>query len=104
MNNHIPLYLETSVPNLSAGMQHRNGGYTSDVNRRHRRSERLSQGRYKAHLIENEGHYWEVSRYIHLNPVRARLAARPEDWPWGSYRGYHWTSRQVPWVTCTSVC
>ncbi len=103
MNNHDHLYLETPEPNLSAGMQHLNGGYTSYFNRRHRRSGHLFQGRYKAHLIENVGHDWEVSRYIHLNPVRARLVDRPEDWPWGSYRGYHWVSRQVPWVTYRRV-
>ena len=38
----------------------------------------LFQGRYKAEMIEDESYYWTVSRYIHLNPVRAGLVARPE--------------------------
>jgi REP element-mobilizing transposase RayT len=98
MDNHDHLYVETPEANLSPGMQHLNGSYTSYFNRRHRRSGHLFQGRYKAQLIENEGHFWEVSRYIHLNPVRARLADRPEDWRWSSYRGYHRATRQLPWV------
>jgi putative transposase len=91
--------VETPEADLSAGMQHLNGSYTSYFNRRHRRSGNLFQGRYKAQLIENEGHYWEVSRYIHLNPVRAKVADHPEDWRWSSYRGYHRPTRQLPWVT-----
>jgi len=103
MDNHDHLYVETPAANLSAGMQHLNGSYTSYYNRRHGRIGHLFQGRYKAHLIESEGHYCEVSRYIHLNPVRAGLADRPEDWPWGSYRGYHWAAWRQPWVTYERV-
>jgi hypothetical protein len=99
MDNHDHLYVETAEANLSAGMQHFNGSYTSYFNRRHRRSGHLFQGRYKAQLIDNEGYYWELSRYIHLNPVRAKLAHHPEDWRWSSYRGYHRAAQQLPWVT-----
>jgi len=103
MDNHEHLYVETPEPNLSAGMQHLNGSYTSYFNRRHRRSGHLFQGRFKAVLIENEGHFWEVSRYIHLNPVRARLADQPEAWRWSSYPGYHRRSREQSWVTYRRV-
>jgi hypothetical protein len=84
-------------------MQFLNGSYTSYFNRRHRRVGHLFQGRFKGHLIEEEGHYREISRYIHLNPVRARLAARPQQWPWGSYRGYCRVSAAYPWVTYSRV-
>jgi putative transposase len=103
MDNHDHLYVETPEPNLSAGMQHLNGSYTSYFNRRHRRSGHLFQGRYRAQLIENEGHYWEVSRYIHLNPVRARLMASPQEWRWSSYPGYHRPDRALPWMTYRRV-
>ena len=95
--------METPEPNLSAGMQHLNGSYTTYFNRRHRRVGHLFQGRFKAQLIDNEGYYWAISRYIHLNPVRARLVKRPEEWPWSSYPGYHRSSRQLPWVTYQRV-
>ena len=84
-------------------MQHLNGSYTGYYNRRHRRSGHLLQGRFKAHLIEDEGHYWEISRYIHLNPVRARMVAHPKDWPWSSYRGYHRAAWQLDWVIYNRV-
>jgi REP element-mobilizing transposase RayT len=103
MTNHEHLFVETPEPNLSAGMQHLNGSYTSYYNLRHRRVGHLFQGRFKAHLIDNEGYYWSISRYIHLNPVRARLVQRPEEWPWSSYRGYHRASMQLPWATYNRV-
>jgi len=98
MRNHDHLFVETPEPNLSAGMQYFNGSYTSYFNRRHRRCGHLFQGRFKGHLIEQQGYFLEVSRYIHLNAVRARAVARPEQYPWSSYGGYQRASRTVPWV------
>lgn len=103
MDNHDHLFVETPQPNLSAGMQFLNGAYTGYFNRRHRRAGHLFQGRYKAQLVEEEGYYLEVSRYIHLNPVRARCVRRPELYRWSSYRGYHHLRRAVAWVTYRSV-
>jgi hypothetical protein len=63
----------------------------------------LFQGRFKAQLIEEEGYYLEISRYIHLNSVRAELAPRPEAWRWSSYPGYHRAADQLGWVTYRRV-
>lgn len=103
MRNHDHLFVETPEANLSAGMQYLNGSYTTYFNRRHRRSGHLFQGRFKGHLIEQDGYFLEVSRYIHLNPVRAKAAARPEDYRWTSYLGYIRAARAVPWVTYARV-
>ena len=103
MGNHEHLFLETPEPNLSAGMHLLNGSYTGYFNFRHRRVGHLFQGRFKAHLIEDEGHYLEISRYIHLNPVRAKLVERPEQWPWSSYRGYQRARAEQEWVTYRRV-
>jgi REP element-mobilizing transposase RayT len=73
--NHEHLFVETLQPNLSAGMRYLNGSYTSCFNRRHHRSGHLLQGRFKAHLIETQGCFLQVSRYIHLNPVWASNVA-----------------------------
>ena len=62
MTNHEHLFLKTSEPNRSAGMQYLNGSYTSYFNRRHRRAGHLFQGRFKGHLVEEEGYFLEVSR------------------------------------------
>lgn len=103
MSNHEHLFVQTPEANLAGGMQYLNGSYTSYFNRRHRRSGHLFQGRYRGHLIEEEGYFLEVSRYLHLNPVRARLVARPESWRWSSYAGYRQASQTLPWVTYRSV-
>jgi REP element-mobilizing transposase RayT len=87
MQNHDHLFVETPEPNLSAGMQYFNGSYTSYFNHRHHRCGHLFQGRFKGHLIEENGYFLEVSRYIHLNPVRAKMVASPEQYPWSSYHG-----------------
>ena len=103
MRNHDHLFVETPEGNLSAGMQYLNGSYTSYFNRRHRRSGHLFQGRFKGHLIEEDGYFLEVSRYIHLNPVRAKVVARLEDYRWSSYLGYVRAAHAAPWVTYTRV-
>jgi REP element-mobilizing transposase RayT len=103
LTNHEHLFVETPEGNLSAGMQYLNGSYTSYFNRRHRRAGHLFQGRFRGHLIENEGYFLEVSRYIHLNPVRAKMVVRPEQYPWSSYPGYAEARRKVDWVTYARV-
>jgi putative transposase len=85
MSNHYHLLLETPDGNLSAGMRQFNGQYTQRFNRRHGMVGHLFQGRYKAILIQKEAHLLELSRYVVLNPVRAKMVVSPEDWPWSSY-------------------
>lgn len=84
MDNHYHLFLRTPHADLSAGMHDLNAGYVSWFNRRHQRTGPLLQGRFKAILVESDYHYWELSRYVHLNPVRAGIVQRPERYPWGS--------------------
>jgi len=84
-------------------MQFLNGCYSSYFNKRHGRVGHLFQGRFKALLIEKQGYYTEISRYIHLNPVRSHLVRKPEDWPWGSYAGYCSADRTLEWITYSAV-
>jgi putative transposase len=46
----------------------------------------LFQGRYKAILIQKDTYLLELTRYVVLNPLRARMVLRLEDWPWSSYQ------------------
>jgi REP element-mobilizing transposase RayT len=98
MTNHLHLLVKTPEPNLARGMQSFLSGYATWWARRRRRPGHLFQGRYKAEMIEDETYYWTVSRYIHLNPVRAGLVERPERWEWSSYPGYVAPARRRPWV------
>jgi len=86
MTNHYHLLVETVDGNLSKGMRHLNGVYTQKHNRRHKRVGHVFQGRYKAILVDKESYLLEVSRYIVLNPLRARMIERLSDWRWSSYR------------------
>lgn len=85
MGNHYHLLVETPDANLSAGMRQLGGIYTQRFNRRHNEVGHLFQGRYKSILIEKENYLLELSRYIVLNPVRAKIVADPADYSWSSY-------------------
>jgi len=84
MPNHYHLVVETPAANLSAAMKHLNGVYSQWWNTRHGRCGHLMQGRFKAQLVQRERYLIAVCRYVRLNPVRAKLVSKPEDWPWGS--------------------
>ena len=86
MTNHYHLLVETPDANLAKGMRQLNGVYTQRFNDVHRRCGHVFQGRYKAIIVQKETYLKELARYIVLNPVRARMVARPEGWPWSSYR------------------
>lgn len=86
MPNHYHLMVETVEGNLSQGMRQLNGIYTQKFNRRHGMAGHVLQGRYKAILVQKDSYLRELARYIVLNPVRAGLAAAPEDWRWSSHR------------------
>jgi REP element-mobilizing transposase RayT len=86
MPNHYHVFLETKEPTLSEFMRHANGVYTQWFNYRHQRVGHVMQGRFKAVLVERESFGLELSRYIHLNPCRAKLARSPEDYMWSSAR------------------
>jgi REP-associated tyrosine transposase len=87
MTNHYHLLIETTKANLSKCMQYINSVYTGYFNKKRKRCGHLFQGRYLGILVEEDSYLTKVSRYIHLNPVRAKIAKRPEDFEWSSY-GY----------------
>jgi REP element-mobilizing transposase RayT len=88
MSNHFHLMVETPLGNLSRIMKHINGSYTTYFNVRHNRVGHLFQGRYKALLVQADTYAAELSRYIHLNPVRAKMVPSPEEYQWSSCRQY----------------
>lgn len=88
MSNHFHLLLETPRANLSEIMRHIVGAYTTYFNIKRKRAGHLFQGRYKAILVEADEYAAELSRYIHLNPVRAGIVALPEEYKWSSYQSY----------------
>ena len=98
MDNHYHLLLETPSGNLSQIMRHINGAYTTYFNVKRRRSGHLFQGRYKAILVEMDEYAKELSRYLHLNPVRAKMVQTPEAYAWSSYRYYIGRQKPAKWL------
>ncbi len=88
MSNHFHLMVETPLGNLSWIMKHINGSYTTYFNVKHKRAGHLFQGRYKAILVQADTYAAELSRYIHLNPVRAKMVSTPEEYRWSSCSRY----------------
>lgn len=88
MGNHYHLLLEITQPNLSRIMQSLNTAYTVYYNVKRKRCGHLFQGRYKSILVEADSYFAELTRYIHLNPVRAKIVANPAEYPWSSYGTY----------------
>jgi REP element-mobilizing transposase RayT len=85
MGNHYHLLIETPEPNLSMTMQWLNVSYATYFNHKQNRSGHLFQGRFKAILIDADAYLSHLSRYIHLNPVRAGIVNAPEQYRWSSY-------------------
>ncbi len=88
MSNHFHLMVETPLGNLSRIMKHINGSYTTYFNVNHKRAGHLLQARYKAILVQADAYAAELSRYIHLNPVRAKMVPFPEEYRWSSCGRY----------------
>jgi REP element-mobilizing transposase RayT len=86
MTNHYHLLVETPNGDLSAGLQWLNGRYAQWFNYVYGFSGHLFQGRFHSVLVESQHHLLELSRYIVLNPVRAGMCQRAQDWPWSSFR------------------
>jgi len=109
MRNHFHLIIKTPRGNLSEFMRHFNISYTTVFNHRHGRSGHLYQGRYKAFLIDADNYLLEVSRYIHLNPIRTKASASKgmeERWrdllkySWSSLQGYLIPRKRVKFLDC----
>jgi REP-associated tyrosine transposase len=88
MPNHVHLLVETSSVPLGKFMQGLQQSYTQYFNRRYRKVGHLFQGRYKAIICDKEKYLLALLRYIHLNPVRARLVKRPESYAHSGHGGY----------------
>lgn len=86
MGNHFHLAIRVGQITLSTVMQRVLTTYSSYFNRRHGRTGHLFQARYKAIICVDDAYLAALIRYIHMNPVRAGIAQRPEDWPWSSLR------------------
>lgn len=78
-------------------MRYINGSYVTYFNAKYKRVGHLLASRYKAILVDRDSYVVELSRYIHLNPVKAKIVALPSNYRWSSYKSYI-GKRQEEWV------
>jgi putative transposase len=86
MPNHVHLLLQLTEANFSIGMHWLDGEYAKYFNRRYGRVGHFFQGRPHAPLVEKDTYFLTLLRYIALNPVDAKLCARPEQYEWSAHR------------------
>ena len=85
MTNHFHMAIETSDTEIWKIMQKLLSVYAEEFNHRYSFSGHLFEGRYISCLIEDERYFLEVSRYIHLNPVKAMMVREPLTYKYSSY-------------------
>ena len=86
MGNHFHLLLQTPSPNLSAGMRDLNSQYARSYHAEHGTDGSLFRPRFWSQLVADDDYLLATSRYIALNPVRAGLVERAEEYAWSSFR------------------
>ena len=98
MDNHYHILIQTPEANISRAMRHIDGVYTQRYNRAHSCDGQLFRGRYKSILVDGDSYLLQLVRYIHRNPVKARIVRKPEDYMWSSHKGYLSISNKWKWL------
>jgi len=86
MPNHYHATLQPTLPNLSEAVRRLNSSYAQWWNKRHNRVGHVFQGRFKDQIVDRDGYLLTLTRYVVMNPVRAKLVQSPDAWTWSSYR------------------
>jgi len=102
MENHVHFVIQPCTSDLTAGMHSLAFRYAQYFNKKYKRRGYLYQGRYKAVLVQSDTYLRRLVRYIHLNPVRARIVRRAEEYRWSSHRAYM-GSDDYTWLNRTLV-
>jgi len=103
MDNHYHILLQTQEANLSKSIQWLNVSYATYFNKKRQRNGHLFQGRFKAILVDADNYLVQLSRYIHLNPVQAKIIAAPDEFLWSSYPAYTGKIKNPAWLTLGEI-
>ena len=98
MTTHYHLLVETPRANLSQAIKWINVSYAVYFNRKRRRFGHLFQGRFKGVLVDADEYLKHLSRYIHLNPVRAGMVEDCKDYQWSSYPVFGGYVKSPEWL------
>jgi putative transposase len=97
MGNHYHLLIQTADANISEFMHDLNSSYANYLVAEGWVGH-VFAGRYHSPCVEKGDHFATIDRYIHLNPVKARVVDHPEDYPWSSYCAYVGASEAPAWL------
>jgi REP element-mobilizing transposase RayT len=98
MGNHFHLLVRTPKPTLSDALKLLSSAYTRKFNRLERSDGPIFRSRFKTLLIDADDYLVEVSRYIHRNPVEAKLTVNAESYVWSSYAAYVHACEKPSWL------
>ncbi|HET6630638.1 MAG TPA: transposase [Woeseiaceae bacterium] len=98
MTNHVHLIIQVGSVALGRVMQRVAGTYARRVQQRLDTTGHMFEKRYHPVLIDADRYLLAVVRYVHLNPVKAGLAANAADYRWSSHQTFV-GARAEPWVT-----
>jgi putative transposase len=98
MGNHYHLLMGAPLGVLSKAMHTIQSAYGSHMRRERKLIGHVFAGRYKSLCVEKESYLHELSRYIHLNPVRAAVVSSPEEYRWSSYGSYINKEKTLDWL------
>lgn len=101
MTNHVHLLIYDNNQDISKFMQGLSLSYVIYFNHKYGRSGHLFQDRFTSVMIKNDAYFLYVSKYIHLNPVKAHLVEEPKDYQWSSYKSYLLGKDELKIVDCS---
>ncbi len=89
MDNHIHIIIKEGIEELAITMKRIGVSFVSYYNCKYGTTGHLFQDRFRSEVVESNEYLITVIRYIHKNPVKARLVKLPLDWKWSSCSGYY---------------
>lgn len=88
MDNHVHLVISEGADTISKIMQRINISYAYYFNKKYGRKGHLFQDRFKSEVIESDDYLLAAIRYVHNNPVKAKIVIQPSAYKWSSYNCY----------------
>jgi len=103
MSNHIHLIIKEGEAGISQLMKRLGASYAYWYNLKYQRSGHVFQDRFKSENVEDDSYLLTVVRYVHLNPVKAQIVNKPEEYIWSSCRVYYGCPEFPPGLTQVSL-
>jgi len=98
MTNHLHAFIQVGETKLDKVVGRFAVRYSRYRHQQLRTNGHLFDRRHQPYLVDSDAYFLALLRYIHLNPVEARIVRSPDDYPWSSHRAYQ-GSETLPWIT-----